>query len=149
LETKKGHRFEVYELVWIGTSYLPPLDLTLVMTNEVRRLYLIGAGASRPYRLPTLKTLLWHVSEHVGETERKILKQAAYEACGITLERPEDSPDFEEFLNRLDARSLLYLNDNELPKLSGLRPEAAAIALEGLREFIHQKCLSAEAQEGP
>lgn len=119
------------------------------MNNEIKRLYLIGAGASCPYGLPTLRTLLWDLCEYAEREEREILKQAIYETCGVTLERPEDSPDFEEFLNRLDARSLLYLDKNKLDELSSLRPRAAHIALESLRKFIHQKSLSAAKKEGP
>lgn len=121
------------------------------MVNESNRVYLIGAGASAslPYRFPTLKTLLWHVCQEVGGADRTILDKAIYEACGVELRRPEDSPDFEEFLNRLDARSLLYLHDNELEKLPTLRRRAAAIALRGLRDFIRKSCLSTASQEGP
>jgi len=103
------------------------------MTNEIKRLYIIGAGASCPYGLPTLKTLLWDLCEHVTKNEREILIQAIYEACGVDLKRPEDSPDFEEFLNRLNAQSLLYLSENDIEMSSSLRSRAGVIALEGLR----------------
>lgn len=128
---------------------MPALGIIIAMPNEIKRLYLIGAGASYPYGLPTLRTLLWDLCEYVERKEREILKQAIYEACGVTLEHPEDSPDFEEFLNRVDARSLLYLNKDKLETLLSLRPMAARIALEGLRKFIHQRSLSAAKQEGP
>lgn len=118
------------------------------MTNEIRRLYIIGAGASSPYNLPTLKTLLWDICKFFKEEDQKILKQAIYETFRITLERPEDSPDFESFLNMLDARSLLYLHENKLEMLPSIRQRAAVLALKGLREYIHQKCLAAENQKG-
>lgn len=119
------------------------------MIKKINRLYIIGAGASCPYGLPTLKTLLWDLCEFVVEEERQILKQAIYEACGVDLERPEDSPDFEEFLNRLDAHSLLYLRRDKLEILSALRPRAAVVALKGLRNFISQKSQASANQKGP
>jgi hypothetical protein len=116
---------------------------------KVRRLYIIGAGASCPYGLPTLKNLLWELCQFLDQQKRNILKTAIYEACGVNLECPENSPDFEEFLNRLDAQSLLYLHEDQLNRLSSLRSKAATIALKGLRNFFLQKSRALGTKVGP
>src|SRR5437899_3399870 len=80
----------------------------------IERVYWIGAGASVPYGLPTLKTLTWELSQSLSAADRETLLRAVYECFGVILRKPEDSPDFEEFLNRLDPRALFYLEDTGL-----------------------------------
>lgn len=119
------------------------------MQKNIRRLYIIGAGASCPYDLPTLKTLTWDLCEFLDQKDAEILKKVVYEAFNIDLERPDDSPDFEELLNRLDARALLYLHGSDFDTASTIRALAAEIALRGLRDFIYDKCLSVADKYGP
>jgi hypothetical protein len=64
----------------------------------VDRVYIVGAGASVPYGLPTLKTLTWDLCETLNGPERRTFIKAVYEACGVELRGPESSPDFEELL---------------------------------------------------
>jgi hypothetical protein len=119
------------------------------MHERPQRLHLIGAGASVPYGLPTLKTLLWDLCQELEAEEKEILVDAVYQYCGVALRKPEDSPDFEQFLARLDAGSLHFLGDDEPSAASGLPARAKAVALRGLREFIHSRCQAASEQIGP
>jgi hypothetical protein len=120
-----------------------------LMNKQISRLYIIGAGASFIYGLPTLKTLTWDLCEFLEQKDREIIKCAVYEAFNINLKQPKDSPDFEEFLNRLDARALLYLQGNDFDPRSTFRAQAAEIALKGLRDFIHNRCQLAADKIGP
>src|SRR2546422_424408 len=119
------------------------------MPTEPKRVYVLGAGASAssPYKLPTLKGLLWHVRRAAAPGQRKILMTAIYEACGVVLKRKADSPDVEEFLNRLNTESLRYISDR-LPS-SSLRQKASDITLKAVRKFIRAKCLEVATKEGP
>jgi hypothetical protein len=113
-----------------------------------RRVYIIGAGASVGYGLPTMKTLTWELCRNLSESDRTTFLDAVYESCGVTLTRPEESPDFEELLNRLDPRALLYLEDTDRGGPDASRKRAAALALSGLRAFIRERCLAVAAQRG-
>ena len=118
----------------------------MTTSTGIDRLYVIGAGASCPYGLPTLKTLTWEVCNSLASDDRKILLEAIYECIGIDLRGPEDKADFEELLDRLDPRALAYLTTD---KLKEVRPKAAEIALSGLREFMDHKCFEVAAKVGP
>jgi len=85
------------------------LVLRAEFSHVIDRIYILGAGASVPYGLPTLKTLTWDVAQSLDVPEREIFIRAIRECFGQNLEKPEDSPDFEELLNRLDPRALFYL----------------------------------------
>lgn len=119
------------------------------MSEAKSRVYIVGAGASVPYGLPTLKTLTWELAQTLSETNRKVFLDAVFEACGVRLTRPEESPDFEELLNRLDPRALLYLEDTGLGGPTASRRQAAALALSSLRAFFRERCLAAAEQRGP
>jgi hypothetical protein len=116
---------------------------------KIKRLYIIGAGASFPYGLPTLNTLTWDLSQFLEEEESKIIHEAIYETFNVHLNRSDDSPNFEELLNRLDARALSYLPKDSIDILSSARSQTAEIALNGLRKFIIHKCKIAEGIDGP
>src|SRR5437899_4217106 len=105
----------------------------------IERVYWIGAGASVPYGLPTLKTLTWELSQSLSAVDRETLLRAVYECFGVILRKPEDSPDFEEFLNRLDPRALFYLEDTGLGGPNSVRRKAGELALSSLRTFIRDK----------
>lgn len=115
----------------------------------IDRVYLIGAGASVPYGLPTLETLTWELSQSLCAGDRDTFLGAVNECFGIVLRKPEDSPDFEELLNRLDPRALLYLEDVGLGGPESSRRKAAELALSGLRAFIRDRCASVSTKDGP
>jgi hypothetical protein len=115
----------------------------------IDRVYLIGAGASVPYGLPTMKTLTWELAQSLDETDSSIFVAAIRDCFGKNLEKPEDSPDFEELLNRLDPLALLYLEDSGLGGPDSSPRKAAEIALSGLRAFIQNRCSVVATQEGP
>ncbi len=115
----------------------------------IDRAYLIGAGASAPYGLPILKNLSWELAQTLRPTDRCIFLEAVRECFGKNLETPADSPDFEELLNRLDQRALLYLEDTGLGGADCLRRKAAELALSSLRAFMQDKCEAVSTQEGP
>jgi len=115
----------------------------------IDRVYIMGAGASVPYGLPTLKTLSWDLAQSLNATDRNIFVGTIRECFGKNLEKPEDSPDFEELLNRLDPRALLYLEDSGISGPESSRRKAAELALSGLRRFIQSRCSVVATQEGP
>jgi hypothetical protein len=115
----------------------------------VDRVYIVGAGASVPYGLPTLKTLTWDLCESLNGPERQTFIRAVYEACGVELRGPESSPDFEELLNRLDSRALKYLEGMGYGGTDSIRVRAAEIAVRGLRSFIRERCLQMREKDGP
>jgi hypothetical protein len=122
--------------------------------GQVRRVFVLGAGASCPYGLPTLKRLFWEVLQVVAPEERAILLQAAYEACNVDVKCPEDGPDFELLISRLDTRSVFLLRPEtdgppERQDPSTEMVDAAGIALRALRQFILLRCRDAESQRGP
>jgi hypothetical protein len=114
--------------------------------GKIERLYVIGAGASYPYGIPTLKTLTWDLCNFLGKNDRRIFLDAIYECTGIDMKAAKDSPDFESLLDRLDPRALAYLTSD---KAREIRLQAVEIALRGLREFINEKCSDAATKDGP
>jgi hypothetical protein len=117
-------------------------------SSRVRRVYVLGAGASAPYGLPLLRSLTWELAQSLGRSSRTLFISALHECFGQSPRGPHDSPDFEEFLNRLDPRALRYLEAADAAKAS-LRPKAAELALRSLRTFIRDKCLSLAKCHGP
>jgi hypothetical protein len=118
---------------------------------QIKRLYVIGAGASCPYGFPTLKQLTWELCAFLDEPDRETIRQAIYECFGIELGGPEDSPrcDFEELLNRLEPSGLHYVQQPSHKDSENVPASAFDIALRGLREFLHHKCASVATKEGP
>ncbi len=117
------------------------------MTTE--RVYIVGAGASVPYGLPTLKTLTWDLCESLNGPDRSTFVDAVYEASGVELRNAETSPDFEELLNRLDPRALKYLEGTGYGGTDSSRTRAAEIAITALRLFVRDRCLQVREKEGP
>lgn len=115
----------------------------------IERVYVVGAGASVPYGLPTLKTLTRELYEHLDDERRAIIVDAVYEAFGVDLRASDVSPDFEELLNRLDPRPLTYLEGTGYGGVESSRRRAAEIAVAGLRSFFRDKCLQGSKREGP
>ena len=131
---------------------LPDAELTRpweASNAVVDRVYIIGAGASVAYGLPTLKWLTWDLYQSLNRKDRKIFLAAVYEAFSETLRKDKQPPDFEELLNRLDPRALLYLQDSGLGDTHALRPQASKVALSGLRAFILDRCRLVAEQTGP
>jgi hypothetical protein len=112
------------------------------------RVYVIGAGASVPSGLPTLKNLTWELCDWLTGTERDLLLNAIYESFGARLGR-DPSPDFEELLNRLEPQALFYLEDTGVGGPNSPRQQAARIAIKGLREFIRERCLTIADKKSP
>ncbi len=115
----------------------------------IDRVYLIGAGASVPYGLPTLKTLTWDLSQSFSASDRDTFLGAVYECFGIVLRKGGEIPDFEELLNRLDPRALLYLEGLGLGGPESPRRRVAELALSGLRTFIRDSCARVSTNDGP
>ena|SRR6266568_6432606 len=99
---------------------------------RINRLYIIGAGASCAYGLPTLKTLTWELCNFLKRGDRKILVDAIYECVGIDPRGAGDNVDFEELLDRLDPRALAYITTG---KSKQVRSHAAEVALRGLSTY--------------
>lgn len=112
------------------------------MSNRPTRLYLLGAGASVPCGLPTLKTVLKELRGFLDEGERAALCTAAFEVLGCDI--ATDNTDFEEFLNRLHPSVLRYL-PTSVPTSDTWR-RARVIALSGLRRYLIEK---SRAPAGP
>lgn len=115
----------------------------------IDRVYIIGAGASVPYGLPTLKTLSWELAQSLSPESRRLFTTAIRDCFGTNLEKPADSPDFEELLNRLDPRALRYLEDSGIGAPDSDRRKAAELALSGLRTFVQDKCTKFGSGNGP
>jgi hypothetical protein len=114
----------------------------------IDRVYWIGAGASVPYGFPAMKRLTWELSQTLGIAEKEKYSRAIHECFGQPLQET-NSPDFEEFLNRLDPRATLYLGDLDLRGAGSLRADALEIALSGLRKYIREKCAHVASEQGP
>lgn len=126
------------------------------LRRGIRRIYLIGAGASAcdPYSLPTLKTLARDLYKFLDAPDRKIFVDSVYECLGVDLQdrRVKTPIDFEELLNRLDPNAVQYLSQGNLHtrhESEQLQTNAAAqdanakdVALGGLRRYLLEKCLS-------
>jgi hypothetical protein len=113
----------------------------------MNRVYILGAGASEPYGLPLMRTLTWDLYRTLRSSNRAVVASALRECFGTTPCGPQDAPNFEEFLNLLDKRSLRYLKPDIANASS--RPKAAEIVLDALRRFIRDKCASLAKCRGP
>ena len=60
-----------------------PDDALEIRVPKIRRLYIVGAGASCPYGLPTLETLSRELCAFLKDEDRDRLVEAIYEALGI------------------------------------------------------------------
>jgi hypothetical protein len=118
------------------------------MSNSVERLYIIGAGASVPYRLPTLKTLSWDLARTLGKSKRQLFMRTVYECFGVRLRGRKDSVDFEELLNRLDPSAFEYLGNTSLGGQDAVRRTTGRLALAALKAFIRDRCRACSTQEG-
>ena len=133
----------------ITRPFDPRDQYPITMSKSVSRLYIIGAGASVPYRLPTLKTLTWELAQTLGKTDRELLARIVYECFGVTLRARKHSIDFEELLNRLDTSAFEYLADTPLGGSNALRRRAGRLVLAALRRFIRDRCRAASTRKGP
>jgi hypothetical protein len=115
----------------------------------IERVYIIGAGASVPYGLPTLKTVTWEVAQSLPADDRKVFLVAVRDCFRKAMNKPEDSPDFEELLNRLNPRALRYLEETGLGGPESDRRKAAELALSGLRTFLRIRCEALRHKTGP
>jgi hypothetical protein len=77
------------------------------------------------------------------------LEQVIFEIFGVRRDRGDASPNFEDLLNSLDPRSFTYLTTCGIDFSGTGRIRAIEIALRGLREYIREKCASAQDQIGP
>lgn len=116
---------------------------------RVRRLYILGAGASCPYGLPAMSSLAWDIYDSLAARDQQIMKTAILETCGHEMRSREDSPNIEDFLNRLDSRSTRYLALGGGSSASSARSDAARVTLLGLRKVLLDGCTRAKAQVGP
>lgn len=120
-----------------------------VLNTPVDRIYIVGAGASLRYGLPPLKTLTWELAQTLNSEDRAVLLSAIFECFDVNLQQPNDSPDFEELLNRLDPNALRYLTGIGLDEKTGFRNNAIRLALSSLRTFIRNRCFAAADEMGP
>ena len=104
----------------------------------IERVYWIGAGASVPYGLPTLKQLTWQLGSSLDGEDREIFFKAVHDCFSVPLSK-EDCPVFEELLNRLNPEVLSYLED---PRFGKSRSRAWNIALTGLGKFCPRQIFS-------
>lgn len=114
-----------------------------------KRVYILGAGASCPLGLPAMNSLTWELCNFLPKDRRTVLEQVVFEIFGCREERGDQSPNFEELLNYLDPRSFAYLEGCGIDLSVVSRAQAVEIVLQGLREFIHEKCVSVRRDLGP
>jgi hypothetical protein len=81
--------------------------------------------------------------------DRAVFLRAIFECFNVNIEQVENSPDFEELLNRLDPTSLRYLGGIGLDDETAFRRRAIGIALSKLRSLIREKCLAVADERGP
>ena len=114
-----------------------------------KRLYIMGAGASCALGLPAMDSLTWSLCRFLPKGGREVVEQVIFEIFGARQEHGDPSPNFEELLNHLDQRSFAYLAKCgiDLPGIG--RTQAIEIALQGLREYIREKCVSVQNRLGP
>lgn len=121
----------------------------MILRHQIDRVYLIGAGASVPYGLPAMTDLTWEIAQTLTPMDRVIFLNAIRECYGKDLE-PTDGVNYEDLLNRLNPRALLYLEGTDiLATASSSRLKAAEVALDGLRTFIQNKCMAVSTRYGP
>ena len=114
-----------------------------------KRVYILGAGASCALGLPAMNSLTWELCKFLPEGQREILEQVIFEIFGSRQEYGDPSPNFEELLNYLDPRSFTYLANCRIDLSRIGRTQAIVIALQGLRQYIREKCASVKNQLGP
>jgi len=117
--------------------------------GPIKRVYLVGAGASVHYGLPTLKTLAWELVESLDSADRNILLMAIRESFGWEMTSAELSVDYEELLNRLNPDALRYLDLAGVGPPESPRRRAALLALQGLHDFVLDRCKRVADQRGP
>lgn len=118
--------------------------------GPIERVYLVGAGASVHYGLPTLKRLAWELVESLDNTDRDILLTAIRESFpGIEMTSAEQSVDYEELLNRLNPDALAYLEMAGVSPPDSPRRRAALLALQGLHDYVLDRCQRVAHQIGP
>lgn len=113
------------------------------------RVYLVGAGASVHYGLPTLKTLSWELVEFLDLADRNILLTAIRESFGTEMSSARQSVDYEELLNRLNPDALRYLDLAGVSPPESSRRRAAQLALQGLHDFVLDRCKRVADKKGP
>jgi len=107
-----------------------------------KRVYILGAGASCALGLPAMNSLTWELCKFLPKDRRVILEDVVFEIFGSRKERGDPSPNFEELLNYLDPRSFTYLEGCGIDLSTVSRTQAIEIVLQGLREYIREKCAS-------
>lgn len=118
--------------------------------GPIERVYLVGAGASVHYGLPTLKTLTWELVESLDQADRNILLTAIRESFpGTELTSMNQTVDYEELLNRLNPDALAYLELAGVSPPESPRRRAAFLALQGLHDFVLDRCKRVAHQRGP
>jgi hypothetical protein len=115
---------------WTGAPFKRAAHVESAMTtpHTINRVYLIGAGASVPYDLPTMTDLSWQIAQILSTADRIIFLNAIRDCYGKDLQ-PNDGLDFEDLLNRLNPRALLYLEDTPILSADSSRQKAAEVAL--------------------
>ena len=116
--------------------------------GPIDRVYIIGAGASVYYGLPTLKTLAAVLLESLTRTDRDILETAIRESFPNEASAGQ-SVDYEELLNRLNPEALVYLELAGVSPPDSPRRRAAFLALRGLHDYLLDRCRVAANQTGP
>ena len=117
--------------------------------GPIERVYFVGAGASVHYGLPTLKTLAWELVQSLDPADRTILSTAIRESFGWEMTSVERSVDYEELLNRLNPDALRYLELAGVSPPESPRRRAALLALQGLHDFVLDRCRRVAHQSGP
>ncbi len=118
--------------------------------GAIERVYLVGAGASVYYGLPTLKTPTWELVESLDQADRNILLTAICESFpGTELTSMKQTVDYEELLNRLNPDALAYLELARVSPPESPRRRAALFALQGLDDFVFDRCKMVAHQRGP
>ena len=117
--------------------------------GPIERVYLVGAGASVHYGLPTLKSLAWELVETLDSADRNILLTAIRESFGLEMTSAEQSVDYEELLNRLNSGALRYLELAGVSPPESPRRRAVSLALRGLHDFVLDRCKSVADKRGP
>jgi hypothetical protein len=96
-----------------------------------------------------MNSLTWELCNSLPTDRRTVIEQVVFEIFGCRKERGDQSPNFEELLNYLDTRSFTYLEGCGIDLSAVSRAQAVEIVLQGLREFIREKCRSVRSDLGP
>src|SRR5579859_1253387 len=116
--------------------------------SSIDRVYVIGAGASVPYGLPTLKTLAASLLASLDQSDRDTLATSIRESFPTEVAENLDV-DYEELLNRLNPDALAYLELAGASPPDSPRRRAAFLALRGLHDYLLDRCRLAANQTGP